>query len=166
MKDLSTFLDYFDKVRGRTLRVAAVIPEEVFETSPIGKGFSFGELLRHLAALERFMYAENVHGRTSAYTGTDAVSGKEATLTWIAERHAEAMDLFRTLGDEGMLRPCTTPGGATMPTWKWLRLMVEHEAHHRGQIYLYLSILGIPAPPLYGLTSEEVIERSLPPTSR
>jgi uncharacterized damage-inducible protein DinB len=71
------------------------------------------------------------------------------------------MALFRTLGDEGMLRPCTTPGGATMPTWKWLRLMLEHEAHHRGQIYLYLSILGIPTPPLYGLTSEEVIERSV-----
>jgi uncharacterized damage-inducible protein DinB len=160
MNDLATFLDYFEKVRGRTLRVAAVIPEEAFETSPIGKGFTFGQLLRHLAALERFMYAENVHGRTSTYAGTDTVSGKQATLTWIADRHAEAMTLFRLLGDEGMLHPSTTPGGATMPTWKWLRLMVEHEAHHRGQIYLYLSILGIPTPPLYGLTSEEVIERS------
>ncbi len=161
MTDLATFLDYFEKVRARTLRVAAVIPEEAFETSPIGKGFTFGQLLRHLAAIERFMYAENVHGRTSTYAGTDAVSGKEPTLTWIAARHAEAMTLFRALGDEGLLRPCTTPGGATMPTWKWLRLMLEHEAHHRGQIYLYLSILGIPTPPLYGLTSEEVIERSV-----
>jgi uncharacterized damage-inducible protein DinB len=44
--------------------------------------------------------------------------------------------------------------------WKWLRLMVEHEIHHRGQVYLYLAILGVPTPPLYGLTSEEVRARS------
>jgi uncharacterized damage-inducible protein DinB len=38
--------------------------------------------------------------------------------------------------------------------------MTEHEIHHRGQIYLYLSILGIETPPLYGLTEEEVLRRS------
>jgi uncharacterized damage-inducible protein DinB len=38
--------------------------------------------------------------------------------------------------------------------------MTEHEIHHRGQIYLYLGILGVPAPPLYGLTSEQVRARS------
>jgi len=37
--------------------------------------------------------------------------------------------------------------------------MVEHEIHHRGQIYLYLAIQGVPTPPLYGLTSEEVAAR-------
>lgn len=40
--------------------------------------------------------------------------------------------------------------------WKWLRLMPEHEIHHRGQIYALLGLLDVPAPPLYGLTSEEV----------
>jgi uncharacterized damage-inducible protein DinB len=39
--------------------------------------------------------------------------------------------------------------------------MVEHEAHHRGQIYLYLAMLGVETPPLYGLTSEQVRERSV-----
>jgi uncharacterized damage-inducible protein DinB len=39
--------------------------------------------------------------------------------------------------------------------------MVEHECHHRGQLYLYLAHLDIPTPPLYGLTSEEVLERSV-----
>ena len=34
--------------------------------------------------------------------------------------------------------------------------MIEHEIHHRGQIYLMLGMLGVPTPPLYGLTSEEV----------
>jgi uncharacterized damage-inducible protein DinB len=33
--------------------------------------------------------------------------------------------------------------------------MVEHEIHHHGQIYLYLGMLGVPAPPMYGLTSSK-----------
>jgi uncharacterized damage-inducible protein DinB len=37
--------------------------------------------------------------------------------------------------------------------------MTEHEIHHRGQISLYLALIGVPSPPLYGLTSEEVLAR-------
>jgi uncharacterized damage-inducible protein DinB len=48
-----------------------------------------------------------------------------------------------------------------MPAWKWLRAMVEHEIHHRGQIYLMLGMIGVPTPPLHGLTSEAVRERSV-----
>jgi len=58
-------------------------------------------------------------------------------------------------------RKCATPDGAHITVWKWLRAMVEHEIHHRGQLYLYLSLLNVPTPPLYGLTSEEVRERSV-----
>jgi len=38
--------------------------------------------------------------------------------------------------------------------------MVEHEAHHRGQLYLMLGLLGVPTPPIFGLTEEEVRARS------
>ena len=62
---------------------------------------------------------------------------------------------------EDLERRCTTPDGASIPVWKWLRSMVEHEIHHRGQIYIYLSLLETPAPPIYGLTSEQVRERSV-----
>jgi uncharacterized damage-inducible protein DinB len=40
--------------------------------------------------------------------------------------------------------------------------MIEHEVHHRGQIYLILGMLGVETPPIYGLTSEEVRARSSP----
>lgn len=163
MHDPIAFADYFEKVRGRTLRVAACIPPDVFETSPVGKGFTFGEILRHLAGLERHMFAENAAGRRSSYPGHDTqlASGPEATLAYIERLHAEAMAIVRSLGEDGMLARCTTPGNATMPVWKWLRSMVEHEAHHRGQIYTYLVVLGVPTPPLYGLTAEDVAARSV-----
>jgi len=79
-----------------------------------------------------------------------------------AERlHNESVELLSSLSDADLQRKCTTPDGASIAVWKWLRAMVEHEVHHRGQIYLYLSLLQVPTPPLYGLTSEQVRDRSL-----
>jgi uncharacterized damage-inducible protein DinB len=78
--------------------------------------------------------------------------------------HAESMAIFGKLSPEDLERKCVTPGGAPIATWKWLRAMVEHEAHHRGQLYLYLAMLGVPTPPLYGLTEEEVKARSAGPS--
>jgi hypothetical protein len=43
-----------------------------------------------------------------------------------------------------------------MPSWKWLRAMIEHEAHHRGQLYLMLRLCGVLTPAIFGMTSEEV----------
>jgi uncharacterized damage-inducible protein DinB len=75
--------------------------------------------------------------------------------------HRESMAIFSALSREDLARRCSTPAGIDLPGWKWLRAMVEHEIHHRGQIYVYLGLLGLGAPPIYGLTSEEVRERSL-----
>ncbi len=45
-------------------------------------------------------------------------------------------------------------------TWKWLRMMVEHEIHHRGQLYTMLAMIDVPTPPLYGMTSGQVAARA------
>jgi uncharacterized damage-inducible protein DinB len=110
------------------------------------------------------MFAENVRGNPSSYPGHDRelADGYEAVKKYFAELHAEAMEIFGALDDEALNRKCTTPAGIPMTTWKWLRAMVEHEVHHRGQIYLMLGMLGVETPPLYGLTEEEVRERSSP----
>ncbi len=159
---LDTFLRYFSNIRGRTMRVIACVPAERLEWRPKDGAFSFGDLIRHLAAAERWMFAENVAGRPSRYPGhgPELAEGMPAVLAYMERMHAEAMEIFGALGPGELARPCTTPGGE-LTTWKWLRAMVEHEVHHRGQIYLMLNQLGVSTPPLYGLTSEEVRARSV-----
>jgi uncharacterized damage-inducible protein DinB len=34
--------------------------------------------------------------------------------------------------------------------------MLEHKAHHRGQPYIYLAMLGIKTPPVFGLREQEL----------
>jgi uncharacterized damage-inducible protein DinB len=160
--DPAAFLDYYDKVRQRTDRVVACIPPDKIEWTYRDGKFTFGDLLRHLAALERWMFAENVQGRPSRYPGhgRELADGSDAVLSYFHRLREESRDIFSRLTPADFQKKCTTPAGVEITAWKWLRAMVEHEIHHRGQLYLYLSILEIPTPPLYGLTSEEVRERS------
>ena len=155
-------IDYIDRIRERTMRVVACIPPDKVDWTYRDGKFTFGDLMRHLGAIERWMFAENVSGRPSRYPGhgPGLADGYGAVMDYFDRMHAEAMEIFRALSPEALQARCTTPGGASMPAWKWLRAMVEHEIHHRGQIYLMLNILGVPTPPLYGLTSEEVRKRS------
>ncbi len=156
------FLDYLESVHGRTRRIVALIPAEELEWAPAPGKFSFGDLVRHLAGIERWMYAETVHGRPSRYAGhgRELADGLEATLAYYDRLHAESRALFAALDDAALDRRSQTPAGVPITTWKWLRAMIEHEAHHRGQLYLMLGLRGVPTPPIYGLTSEEVRARS------
>jgi uncharacterized damage-inducible protein DinB len=160
---IEPFLDYYARVRQRTRRVVACIPPERLEWAPRDGAWSLGDVVRHLGAIERWMFAENVSGRPSRYPGhgRGLADGYDEVLAYLNRMHDESMDLFAALTPEALQARCTTPGGASMPAWKWLRSMVEHEIHHRGQIYLMLNLLGVPTPPLYGLTSEEVRDRSV-----
>ena len=94
--------------------MADLVPADRMDWTPGGGVWTFADLIRHLAVIERWMFVENALGRPSRYT---------------------------THGAE-------------------LAAMAEHEAHHRGQIYVMLRLCGIDTPPLFGLTSEEVRKRS------
>jgi len=159
---VTELIDYIERVRYRTMRVVACIPPDKMVWSYAEGKFTLGDLMRHLAAIERWMFAENAQLRPSTYPGhgRELASSYEAAVDYMNRMHDESMEIFRSLTPEQLEARCTTPGGAEIKVAKWLRSMVEHEIHHRGQIYLYLAMLEIKTPPLYGLTEEEVKERS------
>ena len=160
---IEPFLHYFGSVRERTMRVARCIPGDKIDWTYAPEKFTLGDILRHLAVAERYMWAENAQGHAARYTthGKELADGLENVLAFMERLHAESVAIFSKLSNEDLQRKCMTPGNAPLTTWKWLRLMTEHEIHHRGQIYLYLSMLGVPTPALYGLTSEQVRARGL-----
>ena len=162
IQTIEPFLKYLGNVRERTLRAARCIPPDKIDWSYAPGKFTLGDLLRHIAVVERFMWAETVSGRPSRYNGhgKELAAGLEEIIAFMERLHAESMEIFARLDDAELQHKCKTPDNAEITKWKWLRLMVEHEIHHRGQIYLYLGILGVKTPPLYGLTSEEVRARS------
>ena len=159
---VTSFLEYYKRVRERTLRLIAVVPPDSLDWSYKPGKFSVGDMIRHIAAIERYMFAENVCGRPSIYNGCgrDIVDGYDEVMAWFNELHYQSVEIFSSLSDADLQLKCSTPGGE-ITTWKWLRALVEHEIHHRGGLYIYLNMLNVQTPPIFGLTAEEVQERSI-----
>ena len=162
IETIEPFLDYFERIRERTLKVIRCIPPDKIDWTYKEGKFTFADMIRHLATIERYMYAETVQFKPSRYPGhgKELADGFDDVLEFMNRMHRESMEIFGRLKTEDLKKKCVTPGGTHITVWKWLRAMVEHEIHHRGQIYMYLAMLDIPTPPIYGLTSEEVRERS------
>lgn len=160
IRDLSIFLDYFDKVHERTMRVARCIPPDKVDYSYREGKFTLGDIARHIALANRLIFADTLSDRPCRYAGCgrELAPTYEEILALMQRLHTESREILSGLTD--LNGKCRTPDGASITRWKWMRAMVEHEAHHRGQIYMYLAMLGVPTPPLYGLTSEQIMEKS------
>jgi uncharacterized damage-inducible protein DinB len=163
MFELDEFLHHVGRVRERTRRVAACIPDDRVEWTYKPGAFTLGDLVRHIAVTERYIWAETIHDRPSRYVthGRELADGKDAVLALLDRLHEESLAEFRALTPAALLEKCATPEGTRLTTWKWLRMMPEHEIHHRGQIYTMLGLLDAPAPSLYGLKHTDVIAKSL-----
>lgn len=159
---VSSFLDYYEKIWKRTLRVIDKIPHQKIDWKPKSDAFTFKDILIHMVHLERYMFAETVVNKINNYPGHIKleINNFEEMVKYITMIHDDTLILFTSLTDDTLATRCTTPDNASIRVWKWLRAMIEHHIHHRGQIYTYLNLLDVKSPPLYGLTSEQVNERS------
>ena len=160
--DISQLLKYHEQVRKRTLRLITCIPHDHVEWRYNESKFSVGDLVRHIATTERYIFAESVQFKSPRYPGCgkDMAEGYENILAFFNGLHNESMEIFSRLTNDDLEKKCLTPAGSQIDLGKWLMLMTEHEIHHRGQLYVYLGLLGVKVPPLYGLTSEEALARS------
>jgi uncharacterized damage-inducible protein DinB len=162
IRSIDPFLKYFENIRERTMRVSRCVPPGKVDWFYAPGKFTLGDLLRHIAVTERYLFAENIQGHTSRYTShsRELADGLDNILAFMERLHAESMSIFAKLSDEDLERKCRNVAGHEITISKYLRAMTEHEIHHRGELYIYLGILGVATPPLFGLTSEQVRARS------
>lgn len=155
---LNEFLRQYDSVRKRTLKLIEVIePQHLDFTYQFGK-FTIADQIRHIAAIERYLFAETCIGRKNRYQGCrkELADGFENIMEFFNGVHSESLQIFRTLKDKNLDEECFTPTGYAIKREKWLNLLAEHEIHHRAQLYILLNLLGVKTPTMYGLTAEEV----------
>ncbi|MCT2560455.1 DinB family protein [Chryseobacterium herbae] len=160
---VQSFIDYYEKVRVRTLRLIEVVPPEHLDFSYKQGKFTIGDQIRHIASIERYMYGETILGKKSAYQGCgkELADGYDNILAFFNEMHRQTIEIISGLSDEDLNRKCLTPPGNEISIWKWLRAMIEHEIHHRGELYIYLNLLDVKTPQIYGFSAEEVQDMSV-----
>jgi len=158
LQSVRRFIDYFDGIRRRTLLFIDAIPADKVDWSPGDGEFSFGDLIRHLAATEEMFVGALVNG-TWNYAGHDVQGeqGLELAVSSLNSTHQEAMARLGTLEDSALNEGRRSLSGREVKTWRLLMAMAEHEIHHRSQIAMYLTLIGIKPPHIYGLGVEDVI---------
>ena len=167
-QSVSEFLKYWRGFRGRTRRTLSAFPADAGPWRPAEGAFCVADLTRHLGRTERDFFVARVCGVPARVAvGPEAALGKGDTVLSSALSELDALhdescamlaDLEKREGDRAHQRRITTPVGAEIAAWKWLRAMCEHEAHHRGQLSLYLRMLGVDPPPIFGHKAEAVGE--------
>lgn len=144
-----------------TRRVLERVPEDRLAWRPHPKSMTLGELALHLAQLplgiaslvEPLTVEMPTVPRGQPATRAEILEALDRSVAYATERLA-------AWGDAGLAALWTlTIGGAaaaTMPRGEVLRsLMLNHSYHHRGQLTVYLRLLGVPVPPVYGPTADE-----------
>ncbi len=108
---VASFIDYYEKIRARTNKIIGAVPPEHIDFAYKPGKFTIGDQIRHIAAIERYMYGETISGRESAYPGCgkELADGYENTVTFFNEMHKQTLEIIHGLSDQDLNRKCLTP---------------------------------------------------------
>lgn len=159
---IETFLSYFEKTRVATLKVIEVIPHDKIDWSYMPEKFTIADLVRHIAAIERNIFAEVALGNKPNYKGCrkDLADGYENIVRYFNEMHSQSIEIFKSISDESLKRKIKSLDGKEIELGNFLRALILHETHHRAALCIYLNLLGVVTPPILGLMEEQVIQIS------
>jgi uncharacterized damage-inducible protein DinB len=145
-----------------TRRVLERVPAEHFDWRPSPRSRSLGQLALHIATTPGGVAALAAQNpaevpRFPEETGPSSVTDLLAAL----ERSlAEARSIVGTMDDAALNEVWrVTAGGRevmAVPRVAFLRsVMLNHWYHHRGQLTVYLRLLDVPVPSVYGPSADE-----------
>lgn len=158
------FIKYFDSIRRRTMNYIRVVPSDRLGWSPKPGEFTCADIIRHIIAAEKMFVRVAMEGRWK-YDGheSNVKQSLEELIALLETTHVEAMDTLRQFPDQDLNEPRFGPKGEGHPlkAWRWLMAMTEHEIHHRSQLAVYLSLMGVQPPHIFGLGVEDLIAVSV-----
>lgn len=146
-----------------TRRILDRVPEDKLSWKPHEKSMSLGQLAMHIATVPAGIVFITSKDSFDVLTGNftpplpkdkaeiraaleDSVQKVEAALEASSEEAAKAT--WHLMRGEQELQ--------ARPRYKaWRTLMLNHWYHHRGQLSVYLRLLGVAVPSVYGPTADE-----------
>jgi uncharacterized damage-inducible protein DinB len=157
------FIQEFDQEAATTRRVLERVPQDRLTWKPHPKSMSLGTLALHVASSPGFI-AEWAVQDNIEMSGSMEGSPEPKTTSEILAAHDEGVkktrDALTAIGDAGMMKDWKlTKDGTTimgMPKVALVRAIVmNHTYHHRGQLSVYLRLIDVPVPAIYGPSADE-----------
>jgi uncharacterized damage-inducible protein DinB len=144
-----------------TRRLLERVPEGKLSWKPHPKSFSLGQIALHVAQLPgaiSTMAAQEVF-ELPQFQQKEAENRAEILQTF--ERSlSTAREVLSQMDDQRLMGTWTLQNQGqvlmSMPRAALLRtIMLNHFYHHRGQLCVYLRLLNVPLPSIYGPTADE-----------
>ena len=162
MPIVDTLLPEFDHEMTTTRKVLERAPEDRFDWKPHERSFSLGALATHVATLPGWgvdTLSKTSYDITAEEPPAAPASTTELLTTFDGNVAAARAALVGT-SDEALLVMWTLKHGDkelfSMPRAGVLRSFVlSHLIHHRGQLSVYLRLLDIPVPSIYGPSADD-----------
>ena len=154
----------FDYEADLSRRLLAAVPEGDLDWQPHEKSMTLGSLAGRVAEAPTWMESMG----TDAFDPEDGAGGEytpfvPADAAELSRTLEENLERFRSFldgrDDEFMTATWTMSSGGeeilSMPRDAAIRsILLHHVSHHRGQLTVYLRLLGVKVPPTYGPTAD------------
>jgi uncharacterized damage-inducible protein DinB len=160
-----TLLPEFDREMATTRRLLERVPEDKLSWAPHPKSMALGALSEHLGQLALWgrmtIGASEVDLEQMARPpGYQPLATREALLAHFDREASACRAALVGRTDAEMMAPWTLRRGAqaffTMPKATcWRTFVMNHLVHHRGQLSVYLRLLDVPLPSIYGPSADE-----------
>ena len=156
------FTQEINQEAATTKRVLERVPADKLAWKPHAKSMSLGKLALHVAEAPGHIVGwalKDVHEFAGPPPENEPKSSADI-LTAHDASCVKIIDVLAQLGDEGLMQPWAAKmGGQTlfaMPKAALIRsVALNHWIHHRGQLSVYLRLLDVPVPSIYGPSADE-----------
>ena len=146
-------LDEFDQEMPATRKILERVPDAKFSWKPHEKSMTLGRLANHVAEMP---------GAVAVYMkGKGSMRPQAGTLAELLESFDQNVTACReqlqAMTDERLAGNMIVNPGVERPVWAVLRGrgFMNHLIHHRGQLSVYLRLLDVDVPGMYGPSADE-----------
>ena len=165
MKLTELFLSELDREAARSRRALAEMPEGKADWKPHEKSMAFGYLAELVATMPSWIAlginrdeldlnppgGSNIK-RTPMHTSADYQAGLDKAV-------ADARAALQGTNEEHLAKPWRLLVAGKVvsetPRHEMIRDAINHLAHHRGQMTVYLRLLGAKVPAIYGPSADD-----------
>jgi uncharacterized damage-inducible protein DinB len=162
MSLVDALLPEFDHEMTTTRKVLERVPDDRLDWKPHQKSYSLGQLAQHVATIP--MWGSVTVTQTELDLGQgrppDPIPSRAQLLEAFDRNVATTRAALAGRTDGELMVPWTLKSSGhtifSMPRASvWRGFVLSHLIHHRGQLSVYLRMLDVPVPAIYGPSADE-----------